>query len=210
MFHLETILPGTLGLLKEISALPAFTDMRLVGGTALALLLGHRKSIDLDFFGSFDETISLRKMMSDAEHSAEGSESGAIQTVAVDGVKIDAVNYPYRWLRPPVESDCLRLADFDDIAAMKLSAAANRGRKKDFIDLFFLLRRYSLTELFALYRAKFNVSDIAFPLRGLTYYEDAETDPMPDMLEAVSWDAVKAGLCSAVRNYTWPTQETDR
>ena len=129
MLHTETVSSGTLDLLREIQVIPNMANMRLVGGTALALHIGHRKSIDLDLFGEFDGMVSFRAILRAAGHSADGAETGAVQSLRVDGVKVDFVNYPYPWLQPQVNDQGLVLADIQDIAVMKLSAAANRGRK---------------------------------------------------------------------------------
>lgn len=93
------------------------------------------------------------------------------------------------------------LADIQDIPVMKLSAAVNRGRKKDFIDMAFLLRRFNLADLFEMYRQKFSVSEYSFALRGLTYFDDAEDDPMPEMLEPVTWKDVKREIELKVREF---------
>ena len=63
MLHTETVLAGTLDLLRNIQSIPNMSSLRLVGGTALALHLGHRKSIDLDLFGQFDENVSFRSLL---------------------------------------------------------------------------------------------------------------------------------------------------
>ena len=93
------------------------------------------------------------------------------------------------------------LAAIQDIAAMKLSAAANRGRKKDFIDIAFLIDIIPLSEMFQLYQRKFSVSEFSFALRGLTYFDDAEDDPMPEMLIPITWEAVKHKIESTVRGF---------
>ena len=98
MLHTETVLTGTLDLLREAQSLRGSDDMRLVGGTALALHLGHRKSIDLDLFGHFPEEVSFRKQLLLSGLVADGAENGAVQPLTVDGVKVDFVNYPYPWL----------------------------------------------------------------------------------------------------------------
>lgn len=201
MLHTETVLASTLDLLKKIQSLRDMSDMRLVGGTALALHLGHRKSIDLDLFGHFDERASFRARLVAAGHVADGAENGAVQSLRVDDVKVDFVNYPYPWLHEPVSEGGIVLADVRDIAAMKLSAAANRGRKKDFIDIAVLLERFSLKEMFDLYQRKFSVSEFSFALRGLTYFDDAEDDPMPEMLVALTWKDVKRKIESVVREF---------
>ena len=201
MLHNETVRPSTLDLLKEIQSLPGPSELRLVGGTALALQLGHRTSIDLDLFGRFDPLKSFRKVLVDGGHTVEGSESGEVQSLRVDEVKVDLVNYPYEWISDPVVDDGIVLAGLDDIVAMKLSAAANRGRKKDFLDLAVLLERRSLSEMFTLYQRKFQVREIAFALRGLTYFDDAEEDPMPKMFVELDWQTAKDKLLCAVRDF---------
>lgn len=201
MLHTETVIPSTLDLLKKIQSLPNVSGLRLVGGTALALHIGHRKSVDLDLFGSFDASTSFRPLLLNAGYVADGSETGAVQSLNVNGVKVDFVNYAYPWMCDAIAEDGMTLADIHDIAAMKLSATANRGKKKDFIDIAFLLERFSLPEIFELYQKKFSVTEFSFALRGLTYFDDAEDDPMPEMLIPMTWKDVKLKIESAVREF---------
>ena len=202
MLHAETVEPSTLDLLKRLQRLPDLTNTRLVGGTALALHLGHRKSVDLDLFGSFDPIMSYRKLLADAGYSVEGVENGTVQSLRVDNVKVDLVNYPYPWMDDATEEGDIRLAGLKDIAAMKLSAVANRGRKKDFIDVARLLDLFTLDEMLAFYKSKFSVSEVSFPLRGLMYFDDAEEDPMPEMFDGdLTWENVKKTVVAATRKY---------
>lgn len=201
MLYKETVFESTLDLLREIQRIPDLADLRLVGGTALSLQLGHRASVDIDLFGKFDPAKSFRKVLADKGHAVEGAESGDVQTLVVDGVKVDLVNYPYEWISDAVGESGVKLAGLDDIVAMKLSAAANRGKKKDFIDIAVLLDRFSLEEMFAKYQRKFAVSEIAFALRGLTYFDDAEDDPMPKMFVPLTWNEVKKRIISAVQAF---------
>ncbi len=201
MLHTETVLESTLDLLRKLQSLKDLAGLRLVGGTALALHLGHRKSVDLDLFGHFDERVSIRSVILKDGHAADGADGGTVQSLRVDGVKVDCVSYPYPWLQQPVVEDGIVLAAIQDIAAMKLSAAANRGRKKDFIDIAFLIDIIPLSEMFQLYQRKFSVSEFSFALRGLTYFDDAEDDPMPEMLIPITWEAVKRKIESTVRGF---------
>ena len=202
MLHVETVSPSTLDLLRRLQRMPELVNMRLVGGTALALHLGHRKSIDLDLFGNFDPTVSYRKILSDAGYSTEGSESGTVQSLRVENVKVDLVNYPYPWIDDVLVEGDVRLAGLKDIVAMKLSAVANRGRKKDFIDIARLLDDFPLDQMFDLYKKKFSVSELSFPLRGLMYFDDAEEDPMPEMLgNSLTWENVKKKVIATTREY---------
>ena len=145
MLHLETIEPATLVLLKRLQALPVLAETRLVGGTALALQLGHRTSIDLDIFGKWDYSEDLAAALSrvgKVEKESESS-SGKMAFFFIDDVKVDCVSYEeYKWLDPPVEETGVRLAGVRDIAAMKINAVTNRGTRKDFVDVM----RYALGE----------------------------------------------------------------
>ena len=202
MLHTEAVEPSTLDLLKRLQRLPKLSNIRLVGGTALALHLGHRKSVDLDLFGNFDPIVSYRKLLADAGYSVEGAENGTVQSLRVDNVKVDLVNYPYPWMDDALEEDGVRLADLKDIAAMKLSAVANRCRKKDFIDVARLLDAFPLDQMLSFYKEKFSVSELSFPLRGLMYFDDAEEDPMPEMLDGnLTWENVKKRVVAATRKY---------
>lgn len=205
MLHTETVEPSTLDLLKRLQRLPELANTRLVGGTALALHLGHRKSVDLDMFGIFDPIVSYRKLLADAGYSVEGAENGTVQSLRVDNVKVDLVNYPYPWMDDVLDEDGVRLAGLKDIAAMKLSAVANRGRKKDFIDVARLLDVFSLDQMLSFYKEKFSVSELSFPLRGLMYFDDAEEDPMPEMFDSnFTWENVKKTVVAATRKYVLP------
>lgn len=197
MLHLETISPDTLTLLKKIQSLDEFNNTRLVGGTALALQLGHRKSIDLDFFGNLETSLEeLSAILSEFSTVTPISSSRMTRFLVVDGVKVDIVTYPYGWIDNPVNAEGVVLAGIKDIAAMKLSAITNRGTKKDFIDYYFLLKRYSLEELIELYRQKYSDAQLFTSIKSLSYFDDAESDPMPDMIVPVDWDEVK----STIRN----------
>ena len=207
MLRYETIHPNTLGLLKKIQSLEMFADTRLVGGTALALQTGHRKSVDLDFFGKMDA--SLDEISIELSNFADVnplSSSKAMRFLIVDGVKVDIVNYPYLWIDEPVREDGVILAGVKDISAMKLSAITNRGTKKDFIDLYFLLKTYSFNELIDFYLRKYSDAQLFTVLKSLTYFVDAEDDPMPMMIDSIEWDEVKASIISTVNQYLFSKQ----
>lgn len=121
MLHLETVEYSTLELLRKLQSLPILRDTRLVGGTALALQLGHRKSVDLDFFGTItceaEELISAIKTVASL---IVLKESPHIHIYLVDGIKVDIVNYRYQWLDKPVVDQGIRMAGIKDIAAMTI------------------------------------------------------------------------------------------
>jgi predicted nucleotidyltransferase component of viral defense system len=145
MLHYNTINSATLELLRQLQAIPAFSKLRLVGGTSLALQIGHRTSIDLDLFGYLDaDEFVVTNALNKIGDVTILKRSENINIYIINGIKVDIVNYPYSWLLDTLVEDNLKLARIEDIAAMKLAAITNRGTKKDFIDLFFLLKQYSL------------------------------------------------------------------
>lgn len=202
MLHYETIHPDTLELLKKIQSLEMFKEARLVGGTALALQLGHRKSVDLDFFGSVDAPLQEIALELSAFASVSPlSESRMMRFLIVDGVKVDIVNYPYSWIDEPITEDGVTLAGIKDIAAMKLSAITNRGTRKDFVDFYFLLKLFSFDELIDLYAKKYSDAQLFTTLKSLTYFDDAEQDPMPLMLSSLNWEEVKSHIVAEVGGF---------
>ena len=129
MLSLQTVFPDTLELLKVLMQQPLLDDMRLVGGTSLALQYGHRRSVDLDFFGHTTEDVDeLTNMMRNcAKDVVRASCSKNIKVYFLNNVQVDVVNYDYKWIDKPVVSDGLRLASPKDIAAMKVNAVMGRG-----------------------------------------------------------------------------------
>ena len=133
-----------------------FTEMRLAGGTALALQIGHRKSIDLDLFGDIDfDNVNTVKVFADFHNTITLKKSKNINIFSIDDIKVDFVNYSYPWLQQQLLLDGIRLAGIEDIAAMKLAAITGRGSRKDFIDLYFLLQKYSLKKMLSFYKEKY-------------------------------------------------------
>ena len=199
MLQYQTIYPATLQLLKELQSLELLKECRLVGGTALALQLGHRNSIDLDFFGTVPETSEeILDALRENHEVTIIKESKNIHIYLIDGVKVDIVNYKYGWIDTPIEEDGIRLAGIKDIVAMKVAAIIGRGTKKDFIDLCFLLKQFSLKEILELYLQKYPDGSLFIALKSLSYFEDAEADPMPNMFEDVNWPDIKAFIRDSI------------
>jgi predicted nucleotidyltransferase len=180
----------------------ALADTRLVGGTALALHIGHRKSIDIDLFGTIntDWDNLLDDFFLDYFNTVKKiKQTKNILVLSVNGIKVDLVNYNYHWLEDLIVEDGIRLAAIPDIAAMKLAAITGRGTKKDFVDLYFLLKEYRLKELIKLYKQKFTDASEYLLLKSLIYFEDAEKDPMPEMIVDVEWQEIKKSVREEVK-----------
>lgn len=187
-------------MLKELQAIPELKELRLVGDTSLALQLGHRISIDLDLFGSFDSSLPLEMFLFDFENVNKTGSNRFMHFFEIDGVKVDFVNYNYPWLNEPLIEEGIKLASIEDIAAMKINAIINRGTKKDFIDIDFLLERYTLVQILELYQKKYEVKDYQMALRSLSYFEDAENEAMPRMLVKKDWKTIKSDIIEKIRS----------
>ena len=201
MLRADTLEKSTLDLLKKLQKIPLLSELRLVGGTALALQLGHRRSVDLDFFGPIDaDGLQIADEMYSAglDDIVIIRDTRTIKIYFVNKIKVDIVSYHYKWLAPPIGADNVKLADIKDIAAMKLAAITNRGTKKDFIDIFFLLQQFTVKQMIKMYEQKYTDGSIFNVLRSLTYFEDAEKDIMPEMYIPVDWTQVKQTVREAV------------
>ena len=205
MLSYRTIESHTLELLKHLMSEPYLKDCRLVGGTALALQYGHRSSVDLDVFGVVpDNDAALHDILEDFGQVQGQMTSKYIKSFIIDGIKVDFVNYArYPWLDEPVVEDCLRLASPKDIAAMKTYAIQNRGSRKDFIDMYFLLQHFSLEEILGFYAKKYPNYSMFRTRMALTYFEDAEDKECPPMFIKVEWDEIKSFISQKVREVDW-------
>lgn len=119
----------------------------------------------------------------------------------INNIKVDFVNYFYPWIDDLIIKDGIRLASDKDIGAMKLAAITGRGSKKDFIDLYFLLQKYSLSDLLGFYGKKYHDGSIFLVLRSLVYFEDANGHDDPEMLVSIEWEEVKQEIIKIHRLY---------
>ena len=178
-------------------------DWTLAGGTALALQIGHRYSEDLDFFrtGSFDSNNLLGRLARVGDIQVQ-SRTGDTLHVLLDQLRISFFTAEAPFLFPAIEYRGLMLADPRDIAAMKVIAIGGRGSRKDFVDLYCLLTGgMSLQEILSLIEKRFDRIDYnAYHLqKSLVWFEDAETEPMPDMIRDIEWRSVRQEIQDAVQ-----------
>jgi predicted nucleotidyltransferase component of viral defense system len=203
MLQLRTIEPGTLGLLKELSAEPMLARHFLVGGTSLALQLGHRKSVDLDLFShqAFEAEAILEKLRTKYDVQPL-TVTDTICIAVVDGIKVDFVHFRYPFAFPLLETDGVRLADKKDIAPMKLDAVTKRGSKKDFYDMYYLFEEFTPQQILDWYSQMFQHSTSFHVIRSLTYFEDAEMTEEPFVFDKkITWDKVKERMVAIVREH---------
>lgn len=183
MLRKETVESSTFALLKKLQAEDALHAVRLVGGTALSLLIGHRRSDDLDLFTTerFDTGILSQLLSSKFDFTPRVLTETSI-TGEIDCIKIDFIYHPFKWLKPPVEEEGIRVAAIDDIVAMKLHAIINSGmRPKDFVDVAYLNQWYSYDRMKALLLEKYPSYDPIMADRAITYFEDIDISLIPSI-----------------------------
>ncbi len=191
----KTLVKGAKDVLASLAAAGILEDAYLAGGTGAALQLGHRISVDFDFFTredfipkSFSAAISKVGSF-DEEQADRGTVLGTL-----NGIKFSLFRYEYPLIYRPVKYLSLNVADIRDIAAMKIDAAATRGVKRDFIDLYFICKAgYGLAEIFEFYDKKYGklASNRIHIQKSMVFFNDAEPDEMPEMLKKARWEDVK-------------------
>ena len=191
----ETFVKGAKDILALLGRSGILQEAYLAGGTAAALQLGHRISVDFDFF-TMKEFIpkeisaALSKLGSfDEEQESKGTLLGKFE-----GVNFSFFIYKYPLIFPAQKYLSVSIADIRDIASMKIDAIASRGAKRDFIDLYFICKSgYQLTDILDFYDKKYGrlSSNRIHIQKSLVFFNDAEPDEMPRMLKDVKWGKVK-------------------
>lgn len=201
----KTLLPDTLRAFKLTAKIEAVENSYLAGGTALALHLGHRISVDLDFFTmeEFDEKVALQNLSNLPEFKEDGT---AWRTVwgTIGETKFSLFYYKYPLIKKTVLFEGIKILSKEDIAAMKIHALEDRGTKRDFVDLYFLAKEFSLEQMLKFYDQKYGVlkEHLYIILRSFNYFASAEADKMPKMLIPVSWEEIKEFFTLQTRKLT--------
>ena len=201
MLHKETVADATLELLKRIIKDPVFADFTLVGGTALSLLIGHRISVDLDFFSlnSFDENNIVRYLQNEYSFELDYLSKNTIKGES-QGVQLDFIAHKYPIVDSISEIDNVRIASKGEIAAMKLNAIITNGsRIKDFIDIAFLSKYLSLNEMLDFYEQKYKANRI-IALKSLSYFDDVNQNEPIIYIEnkEKNWQDIKNSILSMI------------
>lgn len=185
-------------------------NIYLAGGTALALHFGHRTSQDLDFYTPkhFDSRIIYRKFK-----ETFGKEKLSEGTFAKDTLKFKSnitdlsfFRYPYPLIRPLITFESIKLASPEDIIAMKIDAIITRGYKRDFVDIYFALKKYGVKGILKFFQEKYpDVFNEYNCLFALTYFEDAEKKEQGRkrvyIYSNVSWPEIKKFITEEVKKY---------
>ena len=187
----EIITAKTFKLIQQLQALPELEGFHLVGGTALALQMGHRSSVDIDLFSQkdFDENFLMnfinKKYLFEKKFSRKNTIIGF---------------HAYDYIKPAVTEEGITYLSKEDIAAMKLNAISNSGQRlKDFIDVYYLLQYFSINDMLGFFEIKYPNVNPLIPLKAINYFDDIDEniDP-PKLLNPVSLKQIKQRINDAV------------
>jgi hypothetical protein len=188
-----------LNVLADLQEKTAAEGFALAGGTSLALRLGHRLSVDLDFFTASAFTPqSLTDLLGYGPEAVTGQADGTLQ-LRINGVKVEFIRHPYPKLADDDRIQGVTMWSIQDIAAMKLNAISNRGSKKDFYDLAALLGQFPLPSLIGYYQKKYRPASLMMLIRSLAWFDDADAEPDPISLCNETWPAVMHKISTAIR-----------
>lgn len=203
VFYVNILTPQQRALLNAMGGKVSKRGFYLAGGTAAALYLGHRKSDDIDLFIEDDiDPLSISTWLSQFIKGINHTEFAPNTLHALaEGVRLSFFSYKYPLLEETTRwiENGISIASITDIACMKLVAIAQRGARKDFIDLYAILesgnRLSSIMESFQIKYASASISPI---LIGLTYFDSADSEPDPVGWNT-PWRMVKKTIIQSVR-----------
>lgn len=184
MLQKNTVKTSTLELLRKLQTTDELKNFHLAGGTSLALQIGHRKSIDLDLFTQegFDTNYILEFLEERFDFRLDFSSKNTLKG-SIDKIKIDIISHKYALVNPIIEIENIRLYSIQDITAMKLNAIAGNGtRSKDFIDIYFILKQFSVKEILCFYKKKYKSRNVLHILKSLNYFDDISIQDWPEMI----------------------------
>ncbi len=206
MLYKQTVEPGTLSLLKELMSIPTLKNFCLVGGTALSLKFGHRKSIDLDLFSNinFDKNILTETLKSHFGNRFVYENTFAKWGIFcyIDNIKVDIVYYPHPQIGVIEVIEKIRFISEKDLIAMKIQAILGRGKKKDFWDIAELLNKYTIQNFIDFHKEKYvgQLLGISVP-NAMIYFTDANESEDPETIKIKSWLEIKKIISKKVRDF---------
>lgn len=193
------------GLLEKLGFLKKY-GFYLAGGTALALQIGHRTSLDFDFYTK--KKFDSQKLREEFDKRFKTVQEIYIAEdtlgLSVEDTGVSFFRYSYPLIKPCREIEKVLLASVEDIAAMKILAISQRGKKRDFIDIYFLIKEFSLRQIMEFIKEKYPMFNIYTGLQGLTYFKDADEDPEKrrvKLLERVRWNEIKKFIIKEVNKF---------
>jgi hypothetical protein len=205
MSSAATVEAPILELIKSLQSKPYLKGFYLVGGTALALSIGHRKSVDIDLFSNFDFDASglLEQIQHEFPYQLLYTSSNTLKG-CIGNINVDILAHRYKLIAKQDVLQGITLISVPDIIAMKLNAISTSGRRsKDFIDIYYLLNKYDLGRMLEFYQKKYEQQNVAFVIKSLVYFEEVDLADWPVLIEnpKLKWAEVKKRIEKAVMEY---------
>lgn len=205
LLHFEVLSQGQKNLLPKLDFLKK-DGFYLAGGTALALQINHRTSIDFDFYTK--KHFKVDKLHQKFEEQFQVVEKVHIAedtlVLKINQIGISFFTYRYDLIRPLLDINSISVASIEDIAAMKILAISQRGRRRDFIDIYFLIQKFGLDQIIKFTQEKYPMFNIYIGLQGLTYFKDADDDfeeKRFKLFKKVKWNDIKKHLINKVNKF---------
>jgi len=206
MLQKNTVETSALELLIKLQAGKTLNAFHLAGGTSLALQIGHRKSVDLDLFSQtdFDTNFLLEYLEQNFKFKVDYTAQNTLKG-SINNIKLDLISHKYTLVKPIINTENIRLYSIEDIAAMKLNAIAGNGtRSKDFIDIYFILKKYTLEDVLSFYKTKYKERNLLHVVKSLNYFDDINIQDRPEMIseQNLSLQTVKEHLKKQVFDFS--------
>ncbi len=204
MLHKETVDPLLLDIIQRLFSFREMDEFVLVGGTALSLRIGHRKSADIDLFTnstfSFESLPEFFKEKGFQFHLQSAFKGGVFGFI--NNIKVDLIRHAYPWVSPPEETEGIRIASLEDIAAMKLNAIVGSGKRlKDFADAAYISGYMSLSEMLDYYEKKYPDINGMMAVKSLCYFADIDFSvPLVFFDGSMNWEKIKKRILDMVKN----------
>ena len=202
MLHKDPFIisPDTFELIQQLQRLPELKEFYLVGGTALALQMGHRNSIDIDLFIQKDfNDMGIINLIAKKYTVQEIFRRKNTIISLINNIKTDFIKHDYPLLQPPVTEEEITFLSKEDITAMKFHAIVQSGKRlKDFIDIYFLLQYFCMADMIGFFVQKYTYSNPMIAMKAINYFDeiDESIDP-PKLLKPLPLKEIKKRIQEA-------------
>lgn len=204
MLHKDPFIisPKTFLLIQGLQSLPELKDFFLVGGTSLALQLGHRNSIDIDLFTHNDFTADEIEELLRPKYTYTATLARKNTVLAVvNNIKTDFIKHAYPLILPPITEDGITFLSKEDIAAMKFHAIIQSGKRlKDFIDIYYLLQHFNMQQMIGFFTQKYSYSNPMIAMKAVNYFDEIDENmDSPKLLKPVTLKQIKTRIQEATQ-----------
>jgi hypothetical protein len=207
MLHKSPLIisPQTFTLIQELQRLPELKEFYLVGGTSLALQLGHRNSIDIDLFtqNDFNGNDILNLLNPTYEVKEIYRRENTIISL-VNNIKTDFIRHSYPFILPPLTEEGITFLSKEDISAMKFHAIIQSGKRlKDFIDIYFLLQHFSMKQMLEFFSRKYSYSNPMIAMKAINFFDEIDENiDSPKLMNPITLQQIKKRIQEASQKPT--------